>query len=90
MGETYDRMFAHVFTPILERFQVREQDRNYIMAFYIRGLIAIITEWINRDCSDSTENIISVIRRCVIPLEHNKDISVSVSNREDIPNSFEK
>ena len=90
LGETYDRLFAHVFTPILERFRVREQDRNYIMAFYIRGLVAIITEWINRDCSDSTENIISVIRRCVIPLEHNKDISVSVSNREDIPNSFEK
>lgn len=66
LSETYDRMFVHVFSPILDRFQVPEQDRKYIMAFYIRGLIALITEWIKQDCSDPVENIISVIRQCVV------------------------
>ena len=63
---TYSRMFRHVFTPILERFHVPEHDRIYIMAFYIRGLMAIITEWLKGDCTDSEEHIIAVIHRCVM------------------------
>lgn len=66
LDETYNRMFDAVFIPILERFQVPPQDRQYIMAFYIRGLIAIITEWIKQGCTDSVEHIISVIRQCVM------------------------
>lgn len=66
LNETYNRMFDAVFTPILERFQVPPQDRQYIMAFYIRGLIAIITEWIKQGCTDSVEHIISVISQCVM------------------------
>ena len=67
LSDAYDRMFQHVFTPILERFGVPEQDRTYIMAFYIRGLMAIITEWLKDDCADSIEHIIAVIQRCVMP-----------------------
>lgn len=66
LGETYDKMFDAVFTPVLERFQVPPQERKYVMAFYINGLIAVITEWIKQDCSDSVQDIIFVIRRCII------------------------
>ena len=67
LSDAYNRMFQHVFTPILERFGVPEQDRTYIMAFYIRGLMATITEWLKDDCADSIEHIIAVIQRCVMP-----------------------
>ena len=67
--ETYNRMFDSVFTPILERFQVPLHDRQYVMAFYIHGLIAIITEWIKQGCIDSVEHIISVIGQCVMPYQ---------------------
>ena len=65
LEDTYERMFRHVFDPILERFRVPEGDRNYIMTFYIRGLMAIITEWLKRDCADPEDHVISVIRQCV-------------------------
>ena len=61
----YEKMFRHVFTPILERYGVPEQDRSYMMAFYINGLMAIITQWLKNDCSDPVEHIASVMRRCV-------------------------
>ena len=35
MDKSYDRMFCHVFTPIFDRYGVLQQDRPYIMAFYI-------------------------------------------------------
>lgn len=63
--EAYERMFRQVFAPILERFGVEEGCRPYYMAFYIKGLIAIVSEWIERDCADSPERIIEVMQRCV-------------------------
>ena len=65
MDKSYDRMFRHVFTPILDRYGVRQQDRPYIMAFYIRGLMAIISEWLKNDCVDSITHVTGVIQQCV-------------------------
>lgn len=66
LNEIYDRLFISVFSPVLERFKVPEQDRRYIMSYYICGLMAIITEWIKQDCSDSIEHVIGIIETCVI------------------------
>ena len=65
MDKSYERMFRHVFTPILDRYGVLQQDRPYIMAFYIRGLMAIISEWLKNDCADSITYVTGVIQQCV-------------------------
>ncbi|WP_334297561.1 MULTISPECIES: TetR-like C-terminal domain-containing protein [Lachnospiraceae] len=62
---SHSRMFRHVFTPILDRYGVLQQDRPYIMAFYIRGLMAIISEWLKNDCNDSITYVTGVIQQCV-------------------------
>ena len=72
LEKSYDKMFCYVFTPILERYEVPEKDRTYIMAFYIRGLMAIITEWLKTDCKDSIEYIITVIQKCVMRHQEEK------------------
>jgi len=63
--DAYEQMFYRVFTPILERYRVPERDRKYMMAFYIRGLKAIVTEWLEQDCADSIEYIVSLMERCI-------------------------
>ena len=65
MDKSYERMFCHVFTPILDRYGIPQQDRPYLMAFYIQGLMAIISEWLKNDCTDSVEDVVNVIQRCV-------------------------
>ena len=65
MDKSYDRMFCHVFTPILDRYGIPQQDRRYIMAFYIQGLMAIISEWLKNDCADSIGYVVNMIQRCV-------------------------
>lgn len=65
LDRTYTKMFRHIFTPIMKRFNVPEQDQNYLMSFYIHGMNAIITEWLKTDCKDSVEHISSVIQICV-------------------------
>lgn len=71
LNSSYNRMLRHVFTPILERYGVPQQDRAYLMAFYIQGLMAILTEWLKGDCADSIEHILAIIRRCIIRPQEN-------------------
>lgn len=74
LDESYSGLLRHVLLPILERFNVPEQDRGYILAFHINGLMAVISQWLNDDCADSIEHIIAIIQRCV--QEYTKEISL--------------
>lgn len=65
LEESYDKLFQFVFEPILARYQVPAENRTYIMAFYVQGLMAIITQWLKNDCSDTIERMIAVIQACV-------------------------
>ena len=61
--DTYDRMYEQIFAPILDHFKVPECDRAYLMKFYIQGIIAIISEWLNADFSDLADHVIQVIQQ---------------------------
>ena len=65
MDKSYEGMFRHIFTPILDRYGVPKQDRPYIMAFYIRGIVAIISEWLRTGYEDSIEYLVKMIQQCV-------------------------
>ena len=67
LDRSYDRMCRHVLTPILERYGVPEDERAYRMAFSIQGLMAIIAEWLRRDCADPVERIIPIMQGCILP-----------------------
>ena len=67
LNSSYDRMSRHVFTPILERYGVPEAERPYRMAFSIQGLMAIIKEWLRRDCAEPVEEIIAIMQSCIRP-----------------------
>lgn len=62
---SYAGLFQHVITPILDRYGVADRDRPYLMAFYLHGLMAIISEWLKNGCADSTEYIVGMIQQCV-------------------------
>lgn len=78
MEKTYEQLFRHVFTPILERYQVPVQDRTYIMDFYIHGLMAIINAWLKNDYVDSIDHVISVIQRCMMQPHKDKGHAANV------------
>ena len=67
LDKSYSLMFEHIFNPIMNRFKKPQERRNYIMSFYISGLMAIISEWLKSDCKDSIEEVIKIIEDCVLP-----------------------
>ena len=66
MNEVYNKMFVHIFSPILERFHVPEKERAYVMKFYLTGVFAIVMEWLDKNCSDDMETVTRVITDCVM------------------------
>ena len=46
-------------------FQVPEENRAYLMAFYIHGLMAIVDQWLQNDCADSIQKISAIMQQCV-------------------------
>lgn len=65
LDNNYYKLFQHVLMPILDRYQVPQEERKFIMAFYIQGIIAIVTDWVKDDCKEEIEFVMQVIRRCI-------------------------
>ena len=60
----YREMFHTVFSPILSRFRVPEDEHIYRMEFYAKGLSAVIMRWVAGDCKESEEKIAQIIKAC--------------------------
>ena len=65
MDAAYLRLNHYVFSPILSRFRVPSADHEYMMQFYMHGLMGIVNLWLPDDCKDSVEHIISVMQNCI-------------------------
>ena len=64
--QVYRKMFTYIFDPILARVDFPANTRTYVMKFYLSGITAIATEWLDGDCHDSIETIIAIITECVL------------------------
>ena len=66
LDKSYNKLFQHVFVPILERYQVPSEDREYIMKFYIHGIMAVVSGWLRNDCKEDQRQIMNIIRQCIM------------------------
>ncbi|MCM1496438.1 MAG: TetR/AcrR family transcriptional regulator [Bacteroides sp.] len=72
---TFSSLFVKIFSPILARFHYPDTEKRYVISFYISGLIAIVSEWIELDCKDSIPYIIDICMKCIMP--YGKDAHLS-------------
>ena len=63
--EVYKRMFENIFNPILERFNYPQDNRQYVMMYYLNGINAIILEWLRNGCDKSIKEISEIISTCI-------------------------
>lgn len=61
----YNSLFKYVISPIMARFDIPPTRRKYVSDFYVNGITAVILRWIEEDCKESIEYIISVIAICM-------------------------
>ena len=61
----FQRLFQHVFDPILHRFGYPAEERKYVMMFYLSGINALVLEWLKDGCRKSIEEVSHIIRECI-------------------------
>lgn len=61
----FQRLFDNIFNPILDRFHYPRDEQHYVMMFYLNGITAIISEWINENCQKSITDISAIIHYCI-------------------------
>ena len=61
LADTYNRLFRYVLNPIMDRFQIPEKEKKYLLSFYIKGILAIINVWISENCEDDINFVIKMI-----------------------------
>ena len=65
VNNKYNHLKYYILNPILDRFNIVEKEKGYLLTFYINGIMAIIKEWIDMDCKDSINDIEDIIIKCV-------------------------
>lgn len=61
----YQELFVGMFSPVLEKFAVPHEHRNYMMKYYLNGIHAVINEWVKNDCKTPIDEIANIIQTCV-------------------------
>ena len=77
----FENMFEYIFNPILARFQYPENQRRFIIMFYLNGIVAIVVEWLKGGCSEPIEEIAKIINTCVHGMNQNFEVNIS---RQDV------
>lgn len=66
MEKNYDRFFVNIISPIMDKFKIQENEKEYILSFYIQGIIGIVCQWLKEDCSMSDQQIADIIKNCIL------------------------
>ncbi len=63
--EIYKMLFNEVFDPILDKYSVLPEERVYIMAFYLKGIAAMVSEWLEEDCKMPIDRLTEIIIKLI-------------------------
>lgn len=61
----YENMYLYIFEPIFERFSLEKNERKYMLAFYIHGIMGIVMEWLKEDCVTEVEIVSNMISKLI-------------------------
>lgn len=76
--DVYQRLFRHIFHPILDRFRFPEIEQPYVMAFYLNGVHAIVTRWLQHDCREPIETICGILQKCILGKLQGQDFASAI------------
>lgn len=64
-NKIFNNMYNNIFSIILDKYGVKEKEKEYIFSYFSSGLISIILKWIEKDCIEEIEFIANIIKRVI-------------------------
>lgn len=70
-NKTDDYLIDNIFAPIYAKHGVTDKKLiRYMQKYFLKGIDAIINEWVRNDCEDDVIFICEIITACVRPLSY--------------------
>ena len=63
VDKAFKKMYKDIFAPALDNYNVAEAKKAYVFEFYTKGSLAIIQKWVEEDCKDDIDFIVSLIAK---------------------------
>lgn len=63
--ETFMKLYNNIFSIILDKYGVLNEEKEYIFAYFSFGLVAIIQKWIENDCEDDPYKIAEIMKKVI-------------------------
>lgn len=63
--KTFEKMYKEFFKPVLDKFDIEENEKRLVFDFYLGGVLAVVNKWVESDCKDEIERVVKVITDCV-------------------------
>ena len=64
--QAFDKLYNELFSIILDKYGVIEEEKEYIFAFFSFGLVAVIQKWIENDCKDDIEKMAVLMKKVIM------------------------
>ena len=61
----FQKLYENLFSVILDKYGVVKEEKEYIFTYFSFGIVAIIQKWIEKDCVDDIERIVSIIKKAI-------------------------
>lgn len=58
---TFNRMYAELFAPILRKFGTSEQNMPYVFGYYAGGITSVVKCWAENDCDKPVDELVALI-----------------------------
>ena len=72
-NQSYEMLLRDFFQPMFKKYGVIDTTLiNYMTKFYLQGITAIVTTWLENNCADDILFLCEIITICVKPEGHNK------------------
>ena len=65
-------MYKNLFSPILDKYKVKENEKEYVFTFFTQGTLSIVLRWVSKGCTESVEDLANIIIG-LIGYENKKD-----------------
>jgi AcrR family transcriptional regulator len=63
LDKVANSLYDKIFNIALTNYGVNEEEKRYVFAFYINGVLGVIKQWLENDCKDDIDLIIKIIER---------------------------
>lgn len=71
VNNTFDSLFNNYINHIMARFNIPEQDRKYMLTYYLSGMNSLIMSWVVNGCKEDIDHIAKLLIDCVRPHSDN-------------------